>query len=80
MVIATHVGYFRYKCLPFGVHFAPVLFQTMIDKVLIGLSQTAGFIDDIVVAGKTPQEHMTLIQEVFSGLKHMNIRIKKVKC
>lgn len=80
LVIATHVGYFRYRCLPFGVNFAPALFQKMMDKVLTGLPQTAAFIDDIIIAGKTPQEHMTLLQEVFRRLKHMNIRIKKAKC
>ena len=33
-VIATHKGYFRYTRLPFGVNFAPGLFQATMDKIL----------------------------------------------
>ena len=34
MVIATHMGYNRYKRLPFGVSFAPAIFQKTMDKIL----------------------------------------------
>ena len=80
LVVATHAGYFRYKRLPFGVNFAPALFQKMMDKVLTGLPQAAAFIDDIIVGGKTKQEHITLLREVFLRLQRINVRIKKAKC
>lgn len=78
LVVATHAGYFRYKCLPFGVNFAPALFQKM--TVLTSLPQAAAFIDDIIVGGKTKQEHITLLREVFHRLQRINVRIKKAKC
>ena len=80
LVVATHTGYFRYKRLPFGVNFAPALFQKMMDKVLTGLPQAAAFIDDIIVGGKTKQEHITLLREVLLRLQRINVCIKKAKC
>eukprot|EP00731_Ephydatia_muelleri_P010462 Em0005g1048a len=34
MVVATHKGYFHYKRLPFGVNFAPAIFQKTMEKIL----------------------------------------------
>jgi hypothetical protein len=35
--IVTHRGYLRYSRLPFGVNFAPSLFQSTLDKILSGI-------------------------------------------
>ena len=34
LIIATHLGYFQFKKLPFGVSFAPAIFQKAMDKIL----------------------------------------------
>ena len=45
MVIATHKGYYRYKRLPFGICFAPSIFQRTMDTILAGIGETAVYID-----------------------------------
>ncbi|KII72056.1 Retrovirus-related Pol polyprotein [Thelohanellus kitauei] len=44
--ISTHVGFFRYRRLPFGVSSAPAIFQATIDKILHGIPQVACYLDD----------------------------------
>ena len=80
LVVATLKGYFRYKRLPFGVSFAPAIFQKTMDKILAGIPKTAAFIDDIIVAGSTKEEHLELLRSVFSRLKHAHVRAKLLKC
>ena len=46
LTIVTHKGYYRYKRLPFGVNFAPALFQECMDKVLSGLGRSIAYLDD----------------------------------
>ena len=80
MVVATHKGYYRYKRLPFGICFAPSIFQKTMDTILAGIGETAVYIDDIIVGGKTKEEHVKLLHEVFGRLRQANIRVKKEKC
>ena len=80
MVVATHKGYYRYKRLPFGICFAPSIFQKTMDTILAGIGETAVYIDDIIVGGKTKEEHVKLLHEVFGRLRQANVRVKKEKC
>ena len=73
MVIATHKGYYRYKRLPFGICFAPSIFQKTMDTILAGIGETAVYIDDIIVGGKTKEEHVKLLHEVFGRLRQANV-------
>lgn len=36
LIIAIHIGYYRYKLLPFGLAIASILFQRFIDDLLQG--------------------------------------------
>ncbi|KII72664.1 Retrovirus-related Pol polyprotein from transposon 17.6 [Thelohanellus kitauei] len=56
--ISTHIGFFRYRRLPFVVSSAPAIFQNFMDRVLHGISSTTCYIDDIIVTGKTDSEHL----------------------
>ena len=80
LIIATHLGYFQFKKLPFGVSFAPAIFQKAMDQILSGIPKTAAYIDDILVAGTSQEEHLKLLKEVLERLKQANVRIKKSKC
>ena len=79
-VIATHIGYFQYNRLPFGVNFAPAYFQKTMEKILEGIPYTAVFIDDILVGGKSKEEHFKILRDIFHRLRLSNIRIRKSKC
>ena len=80
MVIATHKGYYRCKRLPFGICLAPSIFQKTMDTIFAGIEETAVYIDDIIVGGRTKEEHVKLLQEVFGRLRQANVHVKKEKC
>ncbi|PFX31971.1 Uncharacterized protein K02A2.6 [Stylophora pistillata] len=58
VTINTHLGLYRYTRLPFGVAAAPAIFQQMIDKMLDGLTQTGGILDDLIVTGQNDEQHI----------------------
>jgi len=66
--IATHKGYFRYKRLPFGISFAPALFQRTMDKVLSGLPSTGAYLDDVACGSFDTRAHLQHLRAVFERL------------
>ena len=64
--INTSKGLFQYTRLPFGISSAPSIFQRVMDGVLSGLDGVAAYIDDIVVTGKTEQEHLQNLDKVLT--------------
>ena len=57
LTINTHRGLYRYNRLPFGIKSAPGIFQQIIDVMLADLPGVVGYIDDIIVVGKSEIEH-----------------------
>ena len=66
--ISTHKGLYQYIWLPYGITFAPAIFQMIIDKILQGLNKASCYLDDILVTGKDDTEHITNLQRVFERL------------
>ncbi|BHF85153.1 hypothetical protein SprV_1002831400 [Sparganum proliferum] len=56
LTINTHRGLFQYTRLPFGVKTAPALFQQTMNAMLSGIPGTAGYLDDIIIVGRSPAE------------------------
>ena len=54
-VINTHCGLFRYNRLPFRISSAPGIFQRVMESI----------IDDVLVTGKSDEEHLSALEEVF---------------
>jgi len=61
---------------------APATFQRLMQKVLSGLEYKCCFIylDDVLVASKTFEDHLAHLREVFSRLRSSNLRLKPRKC
>ncbi|KAL7725772.1 hypothetical protein ACLKA6_017602 [Drosophila palustris] len=75
-------GLFQWKVMPFGLHSAPATFQRALDRV-IGpemLPHAFAYLDDIIVIGKTLEEHKNNVKEVFRRLRAANLRINVDKC
>ncbi|KIH63332.1 hypothetical protein ANCDUO_06366 [Ancylostoma duodenale] len=53
----THRGFYRLNRLPFEVKPAPSIFQQYIDALIAGLDRTAAYLGDIIVPGRTIDEH-----------------------
>ena len=80
VTVNTHKGLFRYKRLPFGISSAPAIFQRLMENLLQGISRVCVYIDDIIVTGKTEEEHLQNLNEVLSRLEKAGMRLKKEKC
>ena len=78
--ISTHKGLFRYNRLPFGVSSAPSIFQRVMENLLQGIPGTCVYIDDILVTGKTEQEHLNNLEQALQRLQEAGVRLKRGKC
>ena len=79
-IINTHKGLFRYNRLPFGIASAPSIFQRVMDTLLQGIPGVCVYIDDILVAGSTEEEHLARLSEVLKRLAESGMRLKQEKC
>ena len=77
--INTHRGLFEYVRLPFGVHSAVAIFQRTMETVLAGIDGCIVYIDDIVVTGKTPDEHRATLVKVLQRLQEVGMKLKLEK-
>ena len=68
--------------MPFGLCNAPTTFQRLMEAVLFGLAQEKCivYLDDILVMGKTFEEHLDNLFQVFSRLRQAGLRLKPRKC
>ena len=78
--ISTHKGLFEYNRLCYGIASAPGIFQRTMENLLQGIPNVVVRIDDILIGGKTPQDHLRSCSEVLSRLDEAGIRLRKDKC
>ena len=78
----TTEGLFQFRVMPFGLCNAPATFQRLIDLVLAGLqwSRCLVYIDDLIIVGKSFQEHLRNLQEVLQRLREAGLKLKPSKC
>ena len=75
------MGKWEFKWTPFGLSQAPVYFQLLIDKVLMGCSKFAmGYLDDIIIFSNSELEHLRHIEEIFTRLEGFGLKMKREKC
>lgn len=55
---STHKGIYLVKRLPFGTNTACSIFQSIVEKVLLGLNGVKNCLDDVIVTGKNEREHL----------------------
>ena len=78
--VNTHLGLFRYRHLPFGIASTPAIFQHAMDAILQGIPHVICYIDDLLVTGKTEEEHLQNLTQVLHKLKEQGMRLKEAKC
>ena len=76
----THVGLRRYKRLSFGISSAAEIFQNTLSSALEGLDGVRNISDDIIVFGRTQEEHDNRLERLFSRLNERNLTLNKSKC
>nr|VZI25908.1 unnamed protein product [Spirometra erinaceieuropaei] len=80
LTINTHRGLFQYTRLPFGVKTAPALFQQTMNAMLSGVPGTAGYLDDIIIAGRSPAELQDRVCAVLERVQEYGFRLRADKC
>lgn len=78
--INTHRGLFQYTRLPFGIASAPALFQRTMESLLADIPMCRPYLDDIIVSGKTDQEHLAHVEQVLTKLEDSGLHLKREKC
>ena len=80
VTINTHQGLYRYNRLPYGVSSAPGIFQRTMETLLQGIPFVAVFLDNILITGRTEEEHLKNIDETLKRLSDAGLRLKESKC
>lgn len=77
----TEFGMFRFVRLPFGLSNAPDVFQETLERdVLGGCTGVRNYLDDVLVYGRTREEHDANLAAVLSRLQEHNVRLNADKC
>ncbi|XP_055524749.1 uncharacterized protein K02A2.6-like [Wyeomyia smithii] len=80
LTINTHRGLFKYNRLPPGIKSAPGAFQRIIDSMVAGIPGVKPYLDDIMISGKTKEEHNRSLHEVLERIKTYGFHLKIEKC
>ena len=78
----THCGLYEFLVMRFGLTNAPATFQRLMETVLAGLARDRCivYLDDILVIGRTLEEHMDNLRLVFARLQEAGLCLKLSKC
>ena len=79
---ATYSGLYEFRKMPFGLVNAPATFQRLMEVVLSGLARGSChvYLDDVLVFGRTAEEHNTNLARVFDRIRGAGLRLKPKKC
>ena len=80
LVVNTHKGLFRYNRLSFGSAPAPAIFQKLVDNLVSGIPYVAAYLDDVIVTGRTKQEHLQNLKQVLAALDEYGMKLRFDKC
>ena len=80
LTVNTHEGLYHYLRLPFGVSSAPAIFQRTMETLLQGLHHVCVYLDDILITGRSQQDHLKNLEKVLKRLEEAGMRLKQEKC
>lgn len=78
--VTTSFGSFEFLRMPFGLRNAAQMFQRFIDQVLHGLHFCYAYIDDLLIASSSPDDHKQHLRLVLERLNDHGILINPAKC
>ena len=82
---ACELGLFQWKRMPFGLCSATATFQRLMAQALTSVTKKYGnlimcYVDDVVIATPTLEDHIERLEEVFSCMKQAGLKCKPSKC
>ena len=83
--IACELGLFQRKRMPFGLCNATATFQRLMAHALIDVTKKYGnlvmcYVDDVVIATPTLEDHFERLDRVFACMKRSGLKCKPSKC
>ena len=79
VVINMHQRLYQNRCLPFGLSYAPAIFQKIKDHTVADIPVVC-YLDGLVVTGKTDRKHTSNFQKTLDRLRTSRIHLKMNKC
>lgn len=78
--VITPFGLFEFLRMPFGLRGAAQTFQRLMDSVLRDMPFLFVFLDDILIASTSVDEHMAHLRQLFERLSEHGLIINPAKC
>lgn len=75
----TPHGRYRFKRMPFGISCASEVAQKMVEKNFGDIQGALPIFDDIIVGGKTEEEHDAALRKVLTRARERNIKFNRAK-
>ena len=73
-------GQFQWKVAPMGLLGSPASFQRLVEEALKGINNVIVYIDDLLIHSHTHEEHVKLLDQVFSRLAKHGLKVNFKKC
>ncbi|KAJ8340547.1 hypothetical protein SKAU_G00351800 [Synaphobranchus kaupii] len=76
------LGFYQYERMPQGITGAPATFQRLMERAVsdMHLLQVLVYLDDIIVFGKTLEEHEECLLKVLDRLEEVGLKVSIDKC
>ena len=78
--VITPFGLFVFPCTPFGLKNAGQDFQRLMDEILGDIPRVFVYIDDILVASESKEQHLADLDIVFKTLAANGMVVQRQKC
>lgn len=75
----TPLGRYCFQRLPFGICSAPEYYQRQMSRILEGMGGVVNMIDDILVFGRTKEEHDRRLHDLLQRLRRVGVKLNKAK-
>ena len=76
----TTIDKYEFNRCPFGLAQAPAYFQRLVNKVLVALPFTFGYLDDVLIYSPNVKTHLKHLRQVFQRMREADLRLKMEKC
>ena len=76
------LGFYEFERMPQGITGAPATFQRLMEKAVgdMNLLQVLVYLDDLIIFGKTLEEHESRLLKVLDRLREVGLKISLDKC
>ena len=77
-----NLGFYEFTHMPFGLCNTPATFQHLMQNTLgeLNLTYCMIYLDDVIVFGRTEEEHLEHLCIVFERFQEFNLKLKPSKC